>query len=227
MSNPTVSKSAEDYLKAILQLESADGASTSAIAAQLGISQPSVTRMTKKLAAGGLVVRVPYRGVTLTLAGRRAALEVLRHHRLLERYLADALEMPLDEVHAEADRLEHVLSETVEARMDAVLGHPAHDPHGHPIPTSELHLERAVQRPLTAVAPGESTTVAHVPDRDAGVLRYLGSLALVPGAAVEMVSQAPFGGPITLRTATGQHAIARDLAATIAVAAAPGDHVGS
>jgi DtxR family Mn-dependent transcriptional regulator len=218
MGKPAVSRSTEDYLKAILQLERPDGVSTSAIAAQLGISQPSVTRMTKKLAADGLVVRVPYHGVTLTDTGRRVALEVLRHHRLLELFLSDRLGLPLDEVHAEADRLEHVLSEELEARIDAALGHPTHDPHGHPIPDVELRLVASEPRLLTDVAPGESTTVVRVPDRDAGLLRYLGELELVPGAEVEVVSCAPFDGPITLRSRTGEHAIARELAVSIAVA---------
>ncbi len=218
MGKPAVSKSAEDYLKAILQLESAGAATTSAIALRLGISQPSVTRMTKKLAADGLVVRVPYRGVTLTEPGRRVALEVLRHHRLLELYLADALGLPLDEVHAEADRLEHVLSEELESRIDAALGYPTHDPHGHPIPDPELRLDAAVRRSLSEVAPGESTTVVRVPDSDADLLRYLGELALVPGATVEVVAQAPFDGPITLRSGSGEYAIARELAIAIAVA---------
>jgi DtxR family Mn-dependent transcriptional regulator len=218
MGKPAVSRSAEDYLKAILQLERPEGVSTSAIAAQLGISQPSVTRMTKKLAADGLVVRIPYHGVTLTDTGRRVALEVLRHHRLLELFLSDRLGLPLDEVHAEADRLEHVLSEELEARIDAALGHPTHDPHGHPIPDVELRLVTSEPRLLTDVTPGESATVVRVPDRDAGLLRYLGELELVPGAEVEVVSCAPFDGPITLRSRTGEHAIARELAVSIAVA---------
>jgi DtxR family Mn-dependent transcriptional regulator len=218
MSKPAVSRSAEDYLKAILQLESPDGVSTSAIAAELGLSQPSVTRMTKKLAADGLVVRVPYRGVTLTDTGRRVALEVLRHHRLLELFLSDRLGLPLDEVHAEADRLEHVLSEELEARIDAALGHPTHDPHGHPIPDPELRLETTERRLLSEVAPGERTTVVRVPDRDAELLRYLGELELIPGATVVVIAQAPFGGPVTLRSRTGEHAITRELAGSIAVA---------
>jgi DtxR family transcriptional regulator, Mn-dependent transcriptional regulator len=218
MTKPVVSRSAEDYLKAILQLESSSGGvSTSAIAAQLGLSQPSVTRMTKKLAADGLVVRVPYRGVTLTDTGRRVALEVLRHHRLLELFLSDSLGMPLDEVHAEADRLEHVLSDELESRIDAALGYPTHDPHGHPIPDSELRLDTVSRRSLSEVAPGERAVVARVPDRDADLLRYLGELELVPGAEVEVLSAAPFGGPITLRSAAGEHAIARELAGAIAV----------
>jgi DtxR family Mn-dependent transcriptional regulator len=217
MGKPTVSKSAEDYLKAILQLESAGAVSTSAIAARLGISQPSVTRMTKKLAADGLVLRVPYRGVTLTEPGRRVALEMLRHHRLLELYLAEALGLPLEDVHAEADRLEHVLSEDLEARIDAALGHPTHDPHGHPIPDPELRLNAAVWRQLSDVAPGESTTVLRVPDGDAELLRYLGELGLLPGSAVEVITQAPFDGPVTFRSGSGEHAIARELADAVAV----------
>jgi DtxR family Mn-dependent transcriptional regulator len=241
MGKTTVSRASEDYLKAILQLERPEagsvagkavdarpkdrvasgapgGVSTSALAEQLGLSQPSVTRMTKKLAAEGLVVRVPYHGVTLTETGRRVALEVLRHHRLLELFLSDHLGLPLDEVHAEADRLEHVLSEELEARIDAALGFPTHDPHGHPIPDTELRLVAAESRSLSEVEPGETTTVVRVPDRDAELLRYLGKLELVPGATVEVVSHGPFDGPITLRSRTGEHAIARDLAGAIAVA---------
>ena len=214
-----VSRAAEDYLKAILQLEGARAATTtSALAERLALSQPSVTAMTKKLAAAGLVVRVPYRGVTLTTRGRRIALEVLRHHRLLELFLADTLGLPLAEVHAEAERLEHVLSEELEARIDAALGFPTHDPHGDPIPDRKLRIEPTDRRALAELAPGESTTIARVPDRDAGLVRYLGELALLPGAAVELVAHAPFGGPVTVRSDSGEHAIARELAAAIAVA---------
>jgi DtxR family Mn-dependent transcriptional regulator len=214
-----VSRAVEDYLKAILQLAGDEGAvSTSALADRLGISQPSVTAMTKKLAADGLVERVPYRGVTLTRPGRRIALEVLRHHRLLELFLADTLGLPLDEVHDEAERLEHVLSEELEARIDAALGYPTHDPHGDPIPDRELRLAASDRRVLTELQAGETTTVTRVPDWDPELLRYLGELALVPGASVEVVSYAPFGGPVTVRSGSGEHAIARELAGTIAVA---------
>ena len=218
MSKQGVTRAAEDYLKAILQLESHGGATTSAIAERLAVSPPSVTNMTKKLAADGLVVRVPYRGVTLTGPARLIALEVLRHHRLLERYLADALGLPLDEVHAEADRLEHVLSEELEARIDAALGYPTHDPHGDPIPDAQLRLEATKRRTLSELAPGESATVAGVPDWDGDLLRYLEELALVPGSTVEVLVYAPFGGPVTVRSGAGEHAIARELAAVIAVA---------
>lgn len=217
MAKRAVSRAAEDYLKAILQLESNGAATTSAIAERLGVSQPSVTHMAKKLAADGLAVWVPYRGVTLTGPGRLIALEVLRHHRLLERYLSDALGLPLDEVHAEADRLEHVLSEELEACIDAALGHPTHDPHGDPIPDPQLRLDTSERRPLSELPPGERTTVAAVPGWDAELLRYLAELALVPGASVEVLVHAPFGGPVTVRSGSGEHAIAREIAVAIAV----------
>jgi DtxR family Mn-dependent transcriptional regulator len=215
---PEVSRATEDYLKAILQLAGDGAVTTGALADRLGISQPSVTAMTKKLASDGFVERIPYRGVTLTVRGRRIALEVLRHHRLLELFLADTLGLPLDEVHAEAERLEHVLSEELEARIDAALGHPTHDPHGHPIPDRELRLAPSDRRALAELAVGEVTTVSRVPDRDPELLRYLRELSLVPGASVEVVSCAPFGGPITVRSDSGEHAIARELAITIDVA---------
>ncbi len=138
----TLTVAVQDYLKAIYALESAgERVTTSALAMRMGVSAPSATAMTKRLAELGLVERAPYKGVALTDEGRRSALEMLRHHRLLERYLADRLGLSLDEVHAEADRLEHALSEELEAKIDAELGYPTHDPHGDPIPDAELHVE--------------------------------------------------------------------------------------
>ena len=129
------SASVEDYAKAIYALEERNGvASTTALAERLEVSAPAVSSMAKKLAADGLVEHVPYRGTRLTVSGRRFALEVVRHHRLLETYLHDELGVPLDRIHAEADALEHVLSEELEERIAAKLGHPTHDPHGEPIP---------------------------------------------------------------------------------------------
>ena len=138
--------------------------------------------MTKRLAELGLVERAPYRGVALTEQGRRGALEVLRHHRLLERYLVDRLGLSLDEVHAEADRLEHALSEELEANIDAELGFPTHDPHGDPIPDRELRVEHGGGRTLLDLAPGERASVSRVPDGNPELLRYLAELGLVPGA---------------------------------------------
>jgi DtxR family Mn-dependent transcriptional regulator len=165
------------------------------------------------------VERAPYRGVALTDEGRRSALEVLRHHRLLESYLADRLGLSLDEVHAEADRLEHALSEELEAKIDAELGFPTHDPHGDPIPDRELRLVAARERTLADLGPGERASVARVPDGDPDLLRYLTELGLVPGSSVEIVSLAPFAGPVTIQTGSGAHAISRELADRISAAA--------
>ena len=164
MSPAPLSQTAEDYLKEIHRLESEHGrATTSALAASLGVSPPSVTSMLKKLATLKLVVHEPYRGARLTSAGRKSAVEVIRHHRLLEQYLAETLGMPIDEVHAEADRLEHALSEELEARIDATLGYPTHDPHGDPIPDADLNVGVEELRPLHALGPGERSTYAASP----------------------------------------------------------------
>ena len=213
------SSAVEDYLKAILKLEDeGERATTNAVAERLGVSAPSVTAMAKRLAAEGLVERKPYRGVVLTARGRRVALEVVRHHRLLERYLSERLGLGLDEVHDEAERLEHVLSEELEARIDAELGFPTHDPHGDPIPDRELRLAESDERTLASLEPGERSTITRVPDASADVLRYLSGLSLVPGEDVEVVVAAPFGGPVTVRAGGAEHALSRQLAASIGVA---------
>jgi len=209
----------QDYLKAIYGLEAAgERVTTSALATRMGVSAPSATAMTKRLAELGLVERAPYRGVALTEDGKQRALEVLRHHRLLERYLADRLGLSLDEVHAEADRLEHALSEELEAKIDAELGYPTHDPHGDPIPDRQLRLAPARERTLADLGPGERASVARVPDGDADLLRYLAGLGLVPGSDVEVLAHAPFAGPVTVRTKLGANAISRELAGLIAAA---------
>jgi DtxR family transcriptional regulator, Mn-dependent transcriptional regulator len=211
----------QDYLKAIYVLAAAEErVTTSALASRMGVSAPSATAMTKRLAELGLVERAPYRGVELTDRGRLGALEVLRHHRLLERYLADRLGLALDEVHAEAELLEHALTEELEAKIDAELGYPTRDPHGDPIPDRELHLELDRDRTLLDLEPGEEAVVSRVPDMERDLLRYLAELGLVPGARVEVVGFAPFGGPVALRTLQGEHAISRELAAQIAAGAA-------
>jgi DtxR family transcriptional regulator, Mn-dependent transcriptional regulator len=209
----------QDYLKAIYGLESAgERVTTSALAERMGVSAPSATAMTKRLDEVGLVERRPYRGVALTDAGRRGALEVLRHHRLLERYLVDRLGLSLDEVHAEAELLEHALSEELEARIDAELGFPTHDPHGDPIPDRNLRVVRGDDRTLLDLEPGTRAAISRVPDGDSELLRYLGELGIVPGSDLELVAHAPFGGPVTVRTEAGEHAISRELADRIAAA---------
>ena len=217
MSRAPLSQTAEDYLKEIYKLEVERGrATTVAVAERVGVSPPSVTSMLKKLAALKLVEHERYRGVTLTSAGRKAAVEVIRHHRLLEQYLAETLGMPIDEVHAEADRLEHALSEELEARIDESLGYPTHDPHGDPIPDAALNVGDERLRPLNALEPGERSTVRRVPD-DTALLRYLRELRLLPGASVEIVRTAPFDGPITVSSDGAEHAIAYELAGQIGV----------
>jgi DtxR family Mn-dependent transcriptional regulator len=212
----------QDYLKAIYTLESSGRrVTTSALAARMRVSAPSATAMTKRLAELGLVERRPYKGVALTENGRRGALEVLRHHRLLERYLADRLGLTIDEVHAEADRLEHALSEELEAKIDEELGFPTHDPHGDPIPDRDLHVRKGRNRTLEDLRRGERATVSRVPDGDPDLLRYLSELALIPGARVELVELAPFGGPVTVRTDSGDNAISRELARRIGTELAP------
>ena len=215
-----VSDAAQDYLREIykLQAESAR-VTTGELAQRMGVSPPSASAMIKKLAALGFAEHALYRGVRLTEAGERIALEVLRHHRLLELYLARTLELGIDAVHAEADRLEHAISEELERSIDEALGRPTHDPHGHPIPNARLKIRRSRARPLTALEPGEEGKVESVPDGDGELLRYLISLALVPGQTVTVVQAAPFNGPLTIRVNDGVAAISAELASQISVAA--------
>ena len=209
----------QDYLKEIYKLRMAGRrATTSAIAERLGVRPPSVTAMLKRLTTLGLAKHAPYRGVELTPAGERVALEMIRHHRLLEQYLAQALGLSLDEVHTEADRLEHALSEELEARIDHSLGYPTHDPHGDPIPNAKLRMARASLRTLASLEPGDEATIRRVPDGDDELLRYLAKLALVPGKKVKLSRAEPFGGPLTVRVGKTDHAISRELAAGIGVA---------
>jgi DtxR family transcriptional regulator, Mn-dependent transcriptional regulator len=214
-----LSDALQDYLREIYKLQAEHApVRTTTLARRMQVTAPSATAMVKKLAARGLVLHQPYRGVRLTRKGERIALEVLRHHRLLETYLARTLELELDAVHAEADRLEHALSETLEERIDRALGSPTEDPHGDPIPSPALKIVHSKGRNLTDLEPGDEATVQGVPDRDGEVLRYLSELGLVPGRRVELVRAEPFGGPLTLRADGKDAAIARDLAAEIRIA---------
>jgi DtxR family Mn-dependent transcriptional regulator len=219
MSKPALSEAIQDYVKEIYKLQAAgERATTTAIARQLGVAPPSATSMLKKLSALGLVDHAPYRGATLTAAGTMIALEVIRHHRLLEQYLAETLGLPIDALHAEADRLEHVLSEELEARIDEALGYPTHDPHGDPIPDAGLNVASSELRSLDEVEAGEAAIVRRIPDGDAELLRYLSELELLPGAAVTVRRAEPFGGPLTVAVGGAEHAISRELAGRIGVA---------
>ena len=190
----------EDYVKAIYQLQQDHGqVSTSLLADHLGFTPPSVTGMLQKLAKLDLVSYVPYHGVALTERGAETALEVLRHHRLLELYLVEALGFSWDEVHAEADVLEHAISERLEARIAESLGYPTADPHGDPIPLPDLTLPDVVGQPLTEVGVGQPARVVRVIDQEAAHLRYLESLGLQPGACVQVRDRAPFDGPLLIQ----------------------------
>jgi DtxR family transcriptional regulator, Mn-dependent transcriptional regulator len=218
VSKPDLSISIQDYLKEIYKLQNAgQRATTTAIARAMGVAPSSATSMLKKLAALGLAEHAPYRGVELSEAGTKIALEVIRHHRLLEQYLAETLGLGIDAVHAEADRLEHVISEELEARIDEQLGYPTHDPHGDPIPDAGLNVDRTALRSLEAVGLGEEATVLRIPDGDAGLLRYLAELTLLPGRKVTLRRSEPFGGPLTVDVDGSEHAISRELAGQIGV----------
>lgn len=186
----------EDYLKAIYQIQQRDGApvSTSAIADQLDVTPPTVTSMTGKLENRGFVTREKYSGVELTPEGKTVALEVLRHHRLLETYLTEHLGYDWSEVHAEADILEHHISETFEERIAERLDHPAVDPHGDPIPTAELDApEEPTATTLDKYDAGDTVIVTRVRDRDTRELRYLSEAGIHPDARLHVLEVAPFG----------------------------------
>ena len=196
--DPTLSPTVQDYLKIIYDLRAAGReASTSQLAARLGIAPASVTGMLQRL-AGKKLPLVNYRkhqGVSLTRRGEQAALEVIRHHRLLEEYLVRTLGYSWDSVHAEADRLEHVLSEDMEARIDALLDHPRRDPHGEPIPTPELVLPEDASVPLADLRPPQEAVIRRVDSREADLLRQLQALGLVPGARFRLLVFSP-GDPV-------------------------------
>jgi DtxR family transcriptional regulator, Mn-dependent transcriptional regulator len=214
-----VSEAAQDYLKAIWKLEQAGAMSTTALADALGVSPASATAMLKKLAVLGLVEHERYHGASLTPAGERMALEVIRHHRLLELYLMEALGLTWDQVHEEAERLEHHLSDVLEARIDRALGFPTRDPHGDPIPSPELRLVSDDKVCLADVEAGSMAVVRRVPDADPELLRYLATLGLVPAEEVTVLDRAPFDGPVTVEVRGARHAIGRSLAAQIEVGA--------
>src|SRR5690242_8066084 len=161
--------------------------------------------MAKKLSALGLVEHVPYKGVRLTDAGQRVALEVLRHHRLLELYLAESLGVPWDRVHDEAEVLEHVLSEELEELIAAKLGHPTHDPHGDPIPSADLVIDEAPTERLADQQPGAEGRFVRVSDSDPEMLRYLADRGIAPGDAFEVVDRQPFDGPLFVRFGADVH----------------------
>jgi DtxR family Mn-dependent transcriptional regulator len=213
------SQAVEDYSKAIFSLQSRGEkpVSTNALAERLGITPGSVSAMLKKLDELGLITHVPYRGVHLTADGRRLALEVIRHHRLLESFLADALGMPWDRVHAEAEILEHVLSEDLEQLIAAKLGHPTVDPHGDPIPSAELELQERTTRSMESLELGDQGVFVRVSDSDPEMLRYLAGCGISPGDRFAVRDRQPFGGPLFVLFGEREHAIGGQLAGAMRV----------
>jgi DtxR family transcriptional regulator, Mn-dependent transcriptional regulator len=212
-----VGQAVEDYAKAVYAIESrGEGpVSTNALAERLGVTAGSASAMIKKLHALGLVTHVPYRGVELTGAGEKLALEVLRHHRLLELFLVEELGLPWDRVHAEAEVLEHVLSEELEALIAAKLGDPTIDPHGDPIPTPDGRVAEAPTTALEALPVGAAGVFVRVSDSDPAMLRYLDSRGIRPGDAFEVVDRQPFGGPLFVRFGGETHPLGGELAAAM------------
>lgn len=213
------SEAVEDYVKAIYALaQREDGAvSTTAVAERLEVTPASVSGMVKKLADRGLVEHSPYHGVRLTPGGERLALEVMRHHRLLELFLVEHLGVPWDRVHAEAETLEHVLSEDLEARIAAKLGHPTHDPHGDPIPTADLVIDEGQTRSIAELSAGQRGRFVRVSDSDPAMLRYLDERGIHLGDRFEVIDRQPFGGPVSVCFGDRQHALGGQLAAAMRV----------
>ncbi len=209
----SLTRSAEDYLKAIYHLTTEGApAGTNELAQALDLAPASVSGMIRRLAEQGLLHHEPYRGVTLTPDGRRIALRMLRRHRLIESYLVAHLGYTWDTVHEEAERLEHAVSDTLVERMAKVLGHPLADPHGDPIPGPDGTLAEVVYVPLSEVATGHEAEIRRVQTSQADRLRYLSSAGLVPGTRVRVMAREPFSGPIRLRVGRREQVVAHELA---------------
>jgi DtxR family transcriptional regulator, Mn-dependent transcriptional regulator len=208
----SLTRSVEDYLKAIYRLSpSGRPASTSEIAHLLELSAPSVSGMVKRLSEQGLLEHVPYKGVQLTAEGRRAALRMVRRHRLIESYLVDFLGYSWDTVHPEAERLEHAVSDTLVERMAAALGNPSFDPHGDPIPAPDGSIAELDCIPLSDIPVGRTVELRQVDESQPERLRYIASLGLRPGATVTVIDRQPFGGPLTVESAGARLIIGREL----------------
>ncbi len=213
------SSAIEDYAKAIYALERRDGdpVTTNALAERLGVTPGSASGMVKRLGEMGLVEHRPYHGVSLTEAGRRVALEVIRHHRLLELYLVESLGVPWDRVHQEAEVLEHVLSEDLEELIAAKLGDPTHDPHGDPIPTRDLEIQEGATDSLQTLSPGDRGTFTRVSDSDPAMLRFLADRGIAPGDQLEVIDKQPFDGPLFVRFGDDVHVLGGALARAMRV----------
>jgi DtxR family Mn-dependent transcriptional regulator len=209
----------EDYAKAIyaLELRAREPVTTNALAERMGVTPGSASAMVKRLGELGLAEHRPYRGVSLTDQGKRVALEVIRHHRLLELYLVESLGVPWDRVHEEAEVLEHVLSEELEELIAVKLGDPTHDPHGDPIPTRELEIEEGSTTSLQALRTGDHATFTRVSDSDPEMLRFLAERGIAPGSELEVVDKQPFDGPLFVRFGEDVHVLGGALARAMRV----------
>ncbi|MEA2374623.1 MAG: DtxR family transcriptional regulator, Mn-dependent transcriptional regulator [Thermoleophilaceae bacterium] len=216
---PTPTAAVEDYAKAIYALSNGgrDPVSTNALAERLGVTPASASGMVKRLDELGLARHAPYHGVELTKRGSHVALEIIRHHRLLELYLTESLGVPWDRVHDEAEVLEHVLSEELEELIAAKLGDPTRDPHGDPIPTRDLEIVEEETESLAALDPGARGTFVRISDSDPDMLRYLAERGIAPGADFEVVDKQPFGGPAFARFGDDVHVLGGELAGRMRV----------
>ncbi|MGH7530164.1 MAG: metal-dependent transcriptional regulator [Gemmatimonadales bacterium] len=211
-----LTRSVEDYLKSIFHLTSQGGfATTSDIATMLEIAPPSVSGMVKRLSETGLIEHVPYRGVQLTPQGRRAALQTIRRHRILEVYLTQQLGYDWGDVHEEAERLEHAVSEKLIERMASALGSPRYDPHGAPIPTAAGEIEEAELVTLADVPVGADVVLRQVGDEEPARLRYLAEQGLTPATRLRVLDRQPFNGPISVRIGGATRVVGRELAALL------------
>jgi len=218
-----LSEAVENYAKAIYALERRGGpVTTNALAERLGVTAASASGMVKKLDALGLVEHEPYKGVVLTDEGNKVALEIIRHHRLLELYLAETLGVPWDRVHDEAEVLEHVLSEELEELIAQKLGNPTHDPHGDPIPTRDLVISEPETAGLQTLEPGERARFVRISDSDPEMLRYLAERGIRPGDEFEVIEKQPFDGPTFARFGDEVHVLGGALARAMRVEAASG-----
>jgi DtxR family Mn-dependent transcriptional regulator len=216
------SQSVEDYLKAIYKLQGdEEPVSTSSLAARVRTTPAAVTKMLRHLQKLKLVTYTPYHGVRLTESGEKIALEVIRHHRLLERYLMEALGYDWDQVHEEADRLEHVISEDFEARIDRLLGHPTACPHGDPIPAPDGSVPRRVESALSDQRAPAELVVQRVRDNDPRLLQYLKERGLFPGTAITLIELEPFEGALVIRIGDETVRVAHQAAQGVFVTASP------
>jgi len=207
------SEAVQDYLQAIYEIEQEhQRVSTTALAEWMRVKPASATSMLKRLAEMGLVTYEPYQGAVLTAEGKTRALEMIRHHQLIETFLAEVLDVPWDRVYEEAHRIEHALSEYVEARIDDLLGHPTVCPHGAPIPAPDGTVATRSWIRLSDMEAGQTAMVARVSDHDAALLRHLGELGMVPRTVFTVIDVAPFEGPLTVRLGETEHVIGRQVA---------------